>query len=230
MKYNTPKTYKLNISKEIPDIASRLIISKDKHMDYYAVKALTNIKKDEIILLEYPECTLYGEVEIDRGLQVVKKYIEYMNTEYIKELYPRDFVTFKPNTIIKNIHKIIKHLDTEQKHNVQVTSIIVFFKQYSKQLIEFYYAKYIYNAFEGFHYGPLTLPMLAKFNHSCKNNNIIFKFDSEKGCMIVKTTCDIKKGDELFNSYLYNKNIENHKAYILEHYNFDCGCNSLNSG
>jgi hypothetical protein len=45
--------------------------------------------------------------------------------------------------------------------------------------------------------------------------------------MIVSTTCNVKKDDELFNSYLYNKNnknIENHKAYILEHYNFDCGC------
>jgi hypothetical protein len=42
--------------------------------------------------------------------------------------------------------------------------------------------------------------------------------------MIVSTTCNVKKDDDLNNSYLYNKNIENHKAYILEHYNFDCDC------
>jgi hypothetical protein len=66
-------------------------------------------------------------------------------------------------------------------------------------MIEFYYAIYIYNAFEGFQYGPLTLPILAKFNHSCKKNNIEFKFDTSKGCMIVSTTCNVKKDDELFN-------------------------------
>ena len=223
MKFNTPESVILHIDK--PTVISSIIsISKDKNTDYYSVKALTSIKKDEQILIEYPKCILYGELEVERGLQVVKKYIEQMNMDYIKEFYPRDIKIFKQTEITKSIHKIIKYLDSNQKHNTYIISLITFFKQYSKRFIEFYYAKYIYNAFEGYRYGPLTLPILAKFNHSCKNNNIVFKFDEKNGCMIVKTTRNIKKGDELFNSYLYNKNIENHKLYILEHYNFVCGC------
>jgi len=225
MKFYTPNTHAINDNVNINTNTSKIVITKTA--DYYSVKAVRNIKKSEIILIEYPKCVLYGEYDIDRGLQVVKKYMEQMDTDYIKELYPRDFDRFNPNTLIKNIHKIINYLDTDKKHNShnsQVSSIIDFFKQYSKRVIEFYYAKYIYNAFEGFQYGPLTLPILAKFNHSCKKNNIEFKFDTSKGCMIVSTTCNVKKDDELFNSYLYNKNIENHKAYIFEHYNFDCGC------
>ena len=227
---NTPNTHAINDNVNTHTNTSKIVITKNA--DYYSVKALTNIKKSETILIEYPKCTLYGEQEIDRGLQVVKKYMEQMDTDYIKELYPRDFDKFNPNTLIKNIHKIIKHLDTDKKQNTKTNTVhskclVEFFAHYPKKMIEFYYAKYIYNAFEGFQYGPLTLPILAKFNHSCKKNNIEFKFDTSKGCMIVSTTCNVKKDDELFNSYLYNKNnknIENHKAYIFEHYNFDCDC------
>ena len=232
MKFSIPKisckknyndsNYSSNYSSNLLSNTSRIIIIK--YNDYYTVKAVTNIKQNEIILVEYPECVLYGENNIDRGLQVVKKYIESMETDFIKELYPRDFNKFTSNITIKNVHKIIKHLENENKHNTYITQFLAFFKQYSKKQIEFYYAKYLYNAFEGFQYGPLTLPILAKFNHSCKNNNIVFTFDSNKGFMIVKTTKNINKGDELFNSYLYNKNILNHQQYLLEHYNFKCDC------
>jgi hypothetical protein len=219
MKFSTPK--KFSNSNSNSNSTSSIIIVKDKYndQDYYTVKAAVNIKKGAIILLEYPECVLYGETDIDRGLQVVKKYIESMESmdcDYIKELYPRNYATFTPNKLSKNVHKIIKH--------VEDAIIARFFNQYSKREIEFYYAKYLYNAFEGFQYGPLTLPLLAKFNHSCRNNNIAFSFDNVKGCMIAKTTKNINKGDELFNSYLYNKKILNHKEYLLEHYNFKCGC------
>jgi hypothetical protein len=216
MKFSTPKKFSNSNSNSNSNSTSSIIIVKDNDQDYYTVKAAVNIKKGEIILLEYPECTLYGETDIDRGLQVVKKYIESMDCNYIQELYPRNYETFTPNKLSKNVHKIIKH--------VEDANIARFFNQYSKKHIEFYYAKYLYNAFEGFQFGPLTLPLLAKFNHSCKNNNIAFTFDNDKGCMIVKTTKNINKGDELFNSYLYNKKILDHTQYLLEHYNFKCGC------
>lgn len=231
MKFNTPTytgCYHMVDRGDTVSKMSRIIIVKDTTTDYYSVKATTNIGKDEIILVEYPKCTLYGDLDIDRGLQVIRKYIEHMDTNYIKELYPRDFTSFKPNQLIKNIHKIIKCLDTDKKHNTSIHThtLVDFFKQYSKKIIEFYYAKYIFNAFEGFQYGPLTLPILAKFNHSCQNSNIKFNFDVHKGCMIVKATLNIKKGDELFNSYLYNKHFTDHKKYILDHYNFNCDCNT----
>jgi hypothetical protein len=221
MRFSIPNTITNAIQQNFNN-HDKIIISKNN--DYYMVKALENINKNEIILVEYPECVLYGENDVDRGLQVVKKYMESMDTEYIKELYPRNFNKFESNITIKNIHKIIKYLDNKEKHTSFINTILDFFKQYTKKHIEFYYAKYLYNAFEGYQYGPLTLPNLAKFNHSCKNNNIIFKFDDTKGCMIVKTTKNITKGNELFNSYLYNKNILNHQQYLLEHYNFKCDC------
>ena len=99
-----------------------------------------------------------------------------------------------------------------------------FFEKYTKNELEFYYAKYIFNAFEGFDYGPLTLPNLAKFNHSC-NNNIIFNFDATSGVMIVKTTQKVERGEELFNSYLFNKKKSNHKEYLYNHYGFITVCN-----
>lgn len=179
------------------------------------------IPANEIILIESPCVTLYGENDIDRGLQIIQKYMLLRDNPDIKSLYPRntDFHTFNRTKMIKQIHKIIDNLPNKHK------KLKDFFSKYTKIEIEFYYAKYIFNAFEGFSYGPLTLPLLAKFNHSC-NSNIIFNFDSNKGVMIARTTKDIFPGQELFNSYLYNKTITNHREYLLEHYGFihNCSC------
>jgi SET domain-containing protein len=176
--------------------------------EYHKVIANNNIQKGEILLIEYPEINLFGENEIDKGLQLTKKYIELNENE----LYPRNNIFLRTN-MIKNVHKIIKNTDKKLKD---------FFSSYSKDVIEMYYAKYIFNAFEGFKYGPLTLPMVAKFNHSC-NPNIEFKFNEKNGTMIVTSIKNIKKGSEVFDSYLLNKNLKkDHNEYLYEHYGFVC--------
>jgi hypothetical protein len=179
---------------------------------YHKVMAVDNIKEGEIILIEYPKINLFGEEEVDKGLQLTKKYIELNESE----LYPRNINDFVKTKLIKNVHKIIKNSDKKLQN---------FFEKYTKKEIEFYYAKYIFNAFEGWNYGPLTLPLTAKFNHSC-DSNIIFNFNKTTGSMIVKTTKFIKKGSELFDSYLINKDIskEAHKEYLFDHYGFYCNC------
>jgi hypothetical protein len=181
--------------------------------DYHKVITIENIKENEIILIEYPKINLFGEEEIDKGLQLTKKYIEMKESE----LFPRNINNFPKTKLIKNVHKIIKNCDKKLQ---------IFFEKYSKKEIEFYYAKYIFNAFEGWNYGPLTLPLTAKFNHSCNNSNIIFNFNNKNGTMIIKATKNIKKGTEIFDSYLMNKTFTNinHKDYLYEHYGFYCDC------
>ena len=51
-----------------------------------------------------------------------------------------------------------------------------------------------------------------------------FLFDEYSGCMNVFTNKYIKKGCELFDNYLLNKNIINHKEYLTNHYGFTCNC------
>lgn len=116
--------------------------------------------------------------------------------------------------MIKDIHKIIKNTDKKLRE---------FFNNYDKETIEFYYAKYLYNSFEGYNYGPLTLPIIAKINHSC-NNNVNYNFNKKTGTMIVTSNRNIKAGEEIFDNYLSNKDIKNHKEYLLNHYGFNCGC------
>ena len=200
------------ISKSKEFISSKIkFITNDS---YHKVMAIENIKEGEIILIEYPKINLFGEEELDKGLQLTKKYIELNEST----LYPRyiDTDNFPKTNLIKNVHKIIKNSDKKLQ---------TFFQKYTKREIEFYYAKYIFNAFEGWNYGPLTLPLTAKFNHSC-DSNIIFNFDKTTGTMIVKTTKFIKKGSEIFDSYLINKDITTalHKEYLFNHYGFYCNC------
>jgi SET domain-containing protein len=191
------------------DYMSDKIINSNKN-DYCSIRANEFIKKGEILLKEYPKINLFGEEETDKGLQVIKIYILHKENE----LYPRNY-NYNKTCMVKNIHKIIKNADSKLKK---------FFESYSKEEIEFYYAKYLYNTFEGFKYGPLTLPLTAKLNHSCNNPNVEFNFDEKTGQMITKAIRNIKKGEELFISYLMNKQITNHKEYLYEHYGFHCDC------
>ena len=177
--------------------------------NYHKIIAVDNIKSNTLIIQEYPVINLFGEKDIDRALQTIQKYI-LLNEN---QLYPRtkEFIKTK---MIKDVHKIIKNSNNK---------LINFFKNYDDDIIEFYYAKYLYNSFEGYNYGPLTLPTIAKLNHSC-NNNVDFIFDEYSGCMNVFTNKYIKKDSELYDNYLLNKNIDNHKEYLLNHYGFICHC------
>lgn len=235
MKFNTPCNYCAKNQQNF--ISSKIQFCTNLETDYQSVRSVSRIPKNEVILIEYPCATLYGEEDIDRGLQTIQKYfiLAEQNHPGIATLYPRieNIYTFPRTPLIKQIHKIVKTLqntNAKAKTNANantpaIQKLSVFFSKYTKTELEFYYAKYIFNAFEGFSYGPLTLPYLAKFNHSC-NSNIAFNFDKNSGAMIVRTTQLIESGAELFNSYLYNKTIPNHRQYLFEHYGFvvECEC------
>ena len=218
MKFQTPKNH---ASAKDNYISSKIQFAINPETGYQSVISTARIPANEIILVEYPCATLYGELDIDRGLQTIMKYIILAEHHHhgIASLYPRieDIYTFPRTPMIKQIHKIIKSIPASQK------KMKTFFEKYTKTELEFYYAKYIFNAFEGYEYGPLTLPYLAKFNHSC-NSNIGFEFDGFSGVMIVKTRRVILAGEELFNSYLVNKKIGNHKEYLYDHYGFVANC------
>lgn len=177
--------------------------------DYHKVISKAYIKKGELLLIEYPKINLFGEKEIDKALQIMKIYND--TSEF--ELYPRNNDFYK-SQMIKNIHKIISN------SNIKLQN---YFNKLTKSQIEKLYAKYLYNTFEGWEYGPLTLPLTAKFNHSCVPN-IEYKFDKESGTMKVFTLKNIKPNSELFDSYLSNKSIDNHSEYLFEHYGFKCEC------
>jgi len=185
-------------------------------IEFSKVVANQNIKSGEIIIIEYPKINLFGEKMTNRELKILEKYLENKNNSDILKLYPRTN-SFLRTELIKSVHKLIESVKKSDKKLYE--NLI----QYSKNELEFYFAKYIFNAFEGNMDGPLTLPLVARFNHSC-NPNVKFKFDNKTKLMSVQTIRNIKKGEELFDSYLENKSIINHRDYLYNHYGFYCDC------
>ncbi len=207
MRYHTPILNKENyISDKIKFINSN---------DYNKVIAINNINKDELLIIENSDINLFGESTDNRELKIVKKYIENKDKFFIKNLYPRSQI-YKKTEMVKSIHNMIKNIKSDK-------NLYNYFQSISKEEIEFYFAKYLYNAFEGNEFGPLTLPKIAKINHSC-NPNVFFTFDKTNGCMYLKAKCMIRKNEEIFDSYLENKKIKNHKSYLEMHYGFSCEC------
>lgn len=200
MRYNKP------FKNEQTFISEKIKIIVDTY--YYKIIAIKDIKKNDELIIEYPKYNLFGMEVIDREKQILKLYIDNIDDTIIKELYPRtnDYIKTK---LIKDIYKIIK---SDKNFNV-----------YDKNLIELCIAKYIFNAFEGYDFGPLTLPIISKINHSCQPN-VKFKFNRETGSMHLFAIKNIKKGEEIFDSYLENKNIKSHKEYLQDHYGFICNC------
>jgi len=198
--------YKQPIKKEHTFISDKIQINCNT--EYYNIIAIKGIKKDDKLIIEYPEFNLFGLEVGNRDIQILKLYLENIDDPIIKELYPRTN-NFPKTNMIKSIHNIIKS-------NKE-------FNSYDKNTIELIFAKYIFNAFEGYDYGPLTLPIIAKINHSCKPN-VKFKFNRDTGTMQLFAIRDIKKGEEIYDSYLENKKIKSHKEYLQEHYGFNCKC------
>ena len=172
--------------------------------------AKKDIQKGTIIIKEYPTINLFGENVVDRDVEFIKKLIQQQESH----LFPRKINQFKRT-------KMSKHILTKIDASNNVTK--KFFDKFDKVYTEFYYCKHLFNSFEGNDYGPLYLPLIAKLNHSC-NPNTSFVFNRETGQMILTATRDIKKGEEITDSYLCNKSIPDHKSYLLEHYGFQCEC------
>ena len=206
-KYPKNKKYQNYISSRIEFINIK---------DYNKIIAKNNINENDILIIEYSKFNLFGINSDNRELKILKIYLENKNNTEIKNLYPRNFNFIKTNMIIL-VHKLIKSIKNK---DIKLYNFLI---QFSKEEIEFYFAKYIFNAFEGNEYGPLTLPNIAKINHSCRPN-VKFTFNKIDGCMYLKAIKNIKKGEEIIASYLENKNIIDHKNYLREHYNFECEC------
>jgi hypothetical protein len=186
--------------------------------DNNKIIASANINKDELLIIEYPIINLFDknhEKNQNRELKIIKKYIENKDKSFIQDLYPRTKI-YKKTNMIKIIHKLIKNAKDDNK-------LYMFFSRLDKEELEFYFAKYLYNTFEGNNFGPLTLPYIAKINHSC-NPNVRFLFNKDDCCMYVYANKNIKKNSEILDSYIENKKIDNHKLYLEEHYGFNCGC------
>ncbi len=69
----------------------------------------------------------------------------------------------------------------------------------------------------------------APFNHSCANNNIMDTQCVENhGLLIYKTTCDVKKGQELTRSYVDDNTLKldvlERRKKILDQWGFNCIC------
>lgn len=179
------------------------------------VITLDDIKIGEILIKEYPKINLFGEKVQDRDVSFIKKLI--LSEE--SELYPRDFYQFKRTKMSKKIFDKIKSISSAKS----ISSEKIFFQKYDNLTIEFYYEKHLFNSFEGYDYGPLYLPNIAKVNHSC-DPNTKFIFDKNSGIMSLIAMKDIKKKTEITNSYLSNKKIKFHQEYLLDHYGFSCNC------
>ena len=208
MRYNQPQKHESDF---ISDKISITSIS-----DFYKISANSDIVKGNILIIEFSKINLFGLENINRELQVLKLYVENKHLDFIKELYPRTSNFLKTN-LIKNIHSIIRSIKTKN------SKLYHFLNSIDKDTIELLFAKYIFNAFEGFDFGPITLPMISKINHSC-TPNVKFKFNRDTGSMHLIAIKDIKKGNELFASYLENKKIESHQEYLLNHYGITGYC------
>ncbi len=206
-KYTISDSDKLYINPAI-----KIITNND---DMNKVICTENIKKNSILIKEYSIINLFGEKVINRDVEFVIKLIE--SNEQM--LYPRNYTQFTSTKMTRDILKLTKNILKTSKQNNQNNKL----NKYNNDIIEFYYAKHLFNSFEGFEYGPLYLPHIAKLNHSC-NPNTYFEFNKEYGYMVLYAKNNIKKGMELTDSYLLNKKIDNHREYLKEHYMFDYSC------
>jgi hypothetical protein len=189
-------------------ISPKIIIDKTNKNN--KVVALQNIKDGEILIEEYPLINLFGDKIDDRDVLFLKKLI--LSSE--NELYPRDIKDFQRTRMTK---KIFEKINNTNK------SIQKFFENYDSNYIEHFYAKHLFNSFEGYEYGPLYLPNIAKLNHSCSPNTK-FVFNKDTGVMKLFATRNINKNEEITDSYITNKKIEDHKEYLHDHYGFTCKC------
>ena len=217
------KNYNINKSKCFADVKyfkkpkcekKILYISDSIDIQCDKVIAKENIKENVIILKEYSEINLFDEKNKDPALQIIYKMIN--NEKVQKQLYPRNMNKVK---IHKGLKKWIKNLEESKEKKILVNI-------YENNNIElnWLYEKYLYNAFSMYEYGPIIAIIGARFNHSC-NPNINFEFNKENGLIIFKTNKKIRKGEELYNTYINgNLSLKERREYLKEHYDFFCQC------
>lgn len=195
-----------------------LYINKSIHIHDDRVVAMDNIPANTIILKEYPIINLFGEKNNDPALQIILKLSDFCNSNM---LYPRDIHISKKHPELK---KWIKNMDRCVEKN-NIAKMLENDTDYLYHL----YEKYLYNAFSMGEYGPIISVYGAKFNHSC-DPNVDFYFDTKNGHIIFKTNRRIKKGEELYDTYV-DVDLDYHirQKYLKEHYDFICKCKKCTS-
>ena len=207
----------MQIKNPCTTISEYVYVSDKVHIDRKTnnnkVIANDNIKIGEVLIREYPKINLFGEKVEDRDVSFIKKLI--LSEE--NELFPRDLKQFKRTRMSRKIFDKINSLGKINSSDKK------FFERYDDLTIEYYYEKHLFNSFEGYDYGPLYLPTIAKVNHSC-DPETKFIFNRENGSMSLIAIKNIRKNTEITASYLSNKNITNHPEYLVDHYGFSCNC------
>jgi len=186
----------------------------------FKVLANSNIKKNDIILIEVPKFNLFGEKNNNMIIQMLYLLLKNKDDISIINLYPRnniDLINLKNNPFILNLIKLI--------NEYKDSKIKTFLLSFNKQTLYQYYYKYLFNAFDMYN-SPAILPIGAMMNHSCNPN---IKFYEKNNAMYFEALCNIKKGSELCYSYLRNYKFTSNKdkiQYLINHYNFICSdCN-----
>ena len=208
-----------------PFIKNLYYLSPDIQIIYksncYKVIALKDIKPNTLIMQDIPKYNLFGHRDIDKTIQMLyEMFKEGYDDKDILELYPRTVnykINEKNNKYLINLIKCIEsYPDVRVKTFLLKQNILILYQ---------YYHKYLFNAFDM--YGsPVLLFNGAKMNHSCDPNTYFLENSSLMDFITLK---NIKKGDELTCSYLRNSKMggrEERIDYLLNHYNFICGCSS----
>jgi hypothetical protein len=190
----------------------------------YCVRASRDIKRNEVIIECSNEYTYLnrpgGHIIDDPGLDLVYKMLH----DEEDELFPRKHNKFVlDNTYVKIMDRSIRDMLKDKKQQ----KFFQYFSSVERTKLIRYYAKFIYNAFALGDKGAAINVIAARFNHSCEPN-VQFTPIYKDGCFVIvfKALKDIKKGEELFNSYLQDRDMRyiDRMEYLKIHYGFMCSC------
>lgn len=210
------------------DFVSKSIRKKFFYKKGFGFEAIEDISKNTVIVIETPLIDLF-DIDIKHNSICEMLYIIYrsMNTnKFIKKqflkLTPYHLENNKPIVQYKDLYKCINDLCDDK--------IKSYFKSLDKNELLLYTLKYSRNAF-GYYIKNRRVPVIlfhgAIFNHSCVPNVIFFAKDNK---MYFVTTRDIKKGEEICDSYIdlaLNKSERQNR--LLNQYGFLCQCQRCKS-
>jgi hypothetical protein len=195
-----------------PDIRKQSISQKGT-----GIIATAKIPAKTIIIKEQPAFKIDdNEKIVSDMLQLVHKIMKTENKDKkrrFKTLVPLTLDNYKIDStaIFMELEKLkTSHIATYQ-----------YLKNINKEKLLLYCAKYMCNAFE-FNDLPVILFNGTLLNHSCLPNVI---FGRCGDYMIFETIRDIKKGEELCDSYIdITESRGKRKKHLKLQYGFDCQC------
>jgi len=176
--------------------------------------ATENLNKNEIVLIESPDCYIFKPKESPL-FEILYDIICNNQIEQFNNLVPYNII--KLETKLINELKKIKNTKIKNKLNN--------FDDFTLSLL---IKKYLQNAFNMDNSKKTIKPCIlyygAIFNHSCIPN-VNFKFDFKKNQMIFYTNKYITKNEELFDNYTnINLNYKIRQSKLFHQYNFICKC------